>query len=114
MELKELITLHNKRLEQQTEEKPFLNQRIKARLKEPRHKPFAALTGKLLRSALLYGFIFVALILAHTWWLNGLKKTPHAQEQTQKPQLLAVNMDAFSPNFPGSIDVARVFQEVKP
>lgn len=105
MKIDDLIQLHNEALNRKVEENPFLNQRIKARLKDKKYTKFPALLKPLRKYALVYGFLFIILTLINFIVINGVKKD---KPQPKQPVLLTMN--AFEPTYPGSI--SRAYTEV--
>lgn len=101
MKIDDLIQLHNEALNRKVEENPFLNQRIKARLKDRQYTKFPALLKPLRKYALVYGFLFIILTLINLIVISGVKK-----ESPQPKQPVLLTMNAFEPNYPGSISHA--------
>ncbi len=105
MKINELIQLHNETLNRKVEENPFLNQRIKARLKDSQYSKFPALLKPLRKYAFVYGFLFIILTLINFVIINGVKK-----HEPQPGQPVLLTMNAFELNYPGSI--SRAYTEV--
>jgi hypothetical protein len=101
MKIDNLIQLHNEALNRKVEKNPFLNQRIKARLKDNQYTKFPALLKPLRKYALAYGFLFIILTLINFVIITGVKKY---EPQPKQPVLLTMN--AFEPTYPGSISQA--------
>jgi len=108
MNIDDLIRLHNDALNRKVEKKPFLNQRIKARLNQREHTIQPGAWFRLKKSILVYSFIFILFTVLNLFLINGLKKqdSPKPGPTTFAP----VNMTAFQPAYPGSI--SRAYGEV--
>jgi len=108
MNIDDLIRLHNDALDRKVEKKPFLNQRIKARLNEREYAKQPGAWFRLKKSILVYGFVFILFTVLNLMLIGGLKK-----KEPPKPgpgTLAPVNMTAFQPAYPGSI--SRAYGEV--
>ena len=101
MKIEELIHLHNKALNRKVDQNPFLNQRIKARLKERRY-------SILTKPVIVYSFIFILFTILNFMLID------HLSERTiLKPvpeTVTHIDMTAFHPTFPGSI--GNAYQEM--
>jgi hypothetical protein len=101
MKIEELIRLHNETLNRKVDQDPFLNQRIKARLKEREHTI-------LTKPVIVYGFIFILFTVLNLMVIDRLSErtalNPIPEIVTQ------IDMTAFHPAFPGSI--GKAYQEV--
>ncbi len=103
MEFDRLISMHNEALEKRVEENLFLNQRIKARLRESRRaKPL--LVSRLRKAVLAYSFLFLVFTLTNLAVINLVKKkgvpAPKPAYQVQ------VELADLAVDFPGSISQA--------
>ena len=107
MKIEDLIHLHNDRLNRKVEENIFLNQRIKARLKDSEHTKLPIFGLPFKKSILVYSFLLLVFTLLNFMFINGLKK----QDTPPKPtEQVVLAMNAFSPTYPGSI--SRAYKEV--
>jgi hypothetical protein len=104
MDLEKLIHQHNKLLEQKVEENVFLNQRIKARLKDHGKIKYKSKIG-FRKKALLYSFLFVIFTFINLVAIGMIMK----KASPRQPEYI-VKMDAFQVNYTGSI--SKVYQEV--
>jgi hypothetical protein len=108
MNIDDLIRLHNETLNRKVENKPFLNQRIKARLNQREHAGQPGAWFRLKKSILVYSFVFILFTVLNLMLIGGLKT-----QESPKPgpgTLAPVNMTAFQPAYPGSI--SRAYGEV--
>ena len=103
MKIEELIQLHNETLNRKVEENVFLNQRIKARLKDRTGVKHPSLWLTFRKSILVYSFLLILFTVLNFILIDGLRK----QDTPPKPtQQIVLTMNAFSPSYPGSISQA--------
>jgi len=103
MKIEELIQLHNQALNRKVEENVYLNQRIKARLRDRKRSKLTGLWLPFRKSILVYSFLLVLFTVLNFILIDGLKK----QDPPPKPtQQIILTMNAFSPGYPGSISQA--------
>jgi hypothetical protein len=103
MKIEELIQLHNQTLNRKVEENVYLNQRIKARLRDRKGSTSPTPRFPYRKSILVYSFLLVLFTVLNFILIDGLKK----QDTPPKPtQQIVLNMNAFSPGYPGSISQA--------
>lgn len=101
MKIEELIQLHNEALDRGAGENIFLNQRIKARLRDRGAPKPTGRRFPLKKAALVYGFLFIVFTFINFILIDGLKK----QGPRPGPANVMV-VDSFQPTFPGSISRA--------
>ena len=108
MNIDDLIRLHNDALDREVEKKPFLNQRIKARLNQREHASQPGAWFRLKKSILVYSFAFILFTVLNLMLISGLKKK---EPPKPGPETFAlVNLTAFQPAYPGSI--SRAYHEL--
>jgi hypothetical protein len=100
MNIEELIQSHNDTLEKKANENIYLNQRIKARLRETSITRLP-LIPRLTRTALIYGSLFLVFTLINILFIGQIKKAPSSQLHTH-----TIKMEAFAADFPGSLSSA--------
>lgn len=107
MKIEDLIQVHNQALNRKVEENVYLNQRIKARLRD--RKGFTSPTLRLpfRKSILVYSSLLILFTVLNFMLIQGLKKQDSPPRPTQ-PIVLTLN--AFSPGYPGSI--SQAYEEV--
>jgi hypothetical protein len=108
MNIENLIQSHNDALQKKVDENIYLNQRIKARLKEgsPSNLP---LIPRLTRSALIYASLFLIFTLLNILFIGQIKKEKPSNMHPHPPihtPTQTIQMSAFSADFPGSISGA--------
>lgn len=108
MKIDDLIRLHNDALNRKADKKPFLNQRIKARLKEREHAGLRGSWFRLKKNILVYSLIFFLFTVLNLLLIYGLKKQDAPKPEPEAFAQVSVNV--FQPAFPGSI--SRAYWEV--
>lgn len=101
MKIEELIHLHNEALNRKVDQNPFLNQRVKARLKERRY-------SILTKPVMVYGFIFILFTLLNFMLIERLSEKTSIKPVPETA--VQIDMTAFHPAFPGSI--GKAYREV--
>ena len=101
MKIEELIQMHNAALNRKVEQNPFLNQRLKARLKDRGRVKHTVLGIPFKKSILVYSFLLILFTVLNFMLIDGLKK-PNKQPM----QPIVLSMNAFHPTYPGSISHA--------
>ena len=101
MKIEELIQSHNAALNRKVEQAPFLNQRLKARLKDrgSAKRPVLGILFK--KPVLVYSFLLILFTVLNFILIDGLRK-PGARPTQQ----VVMTMNAFQPTYPGSISHA--------
>ncbi|MCP5050699.1 MAG: hypothetical protein GY940_26285 [bacterium] len=116
MKTEELIRLHREALERKAEADPFLNQRLKARIKDgsQRKRKLPGIQISLGRTVLLYGMLLILLTVANILVINGLKSRDRLPVHVNvQAKTIVVNTDTFASlqaSYPGSI--SRAYAEV--
>jgi len=105
MKIEELIQLHNEALNRKVEQTPFLNQRLKARLKDRGRAKHTVLGILFKKSILVYSFLLILFTVLNFILIDGLKKP-----ETRPTQQVVLTMNAFQPTYPGSI--SKAYSEV--
>jgi len=109
MKIEKLIQLHNEALNRKVQENIFLNQRIKARLKNHERLKQPRIWLALRKPVLVYGFLLIIFTVLNLILIDGLKKRD--TRLAQPPVLtLNLNINTLQPTFPGSI--AHAYAEV--
>lgn len=103
MKLEKLIQLHNQALNRKVEENAYLNQRIKARLRDRTGTKHKTLWIPFRKSILVYSFLLILFTVLNFILIDNLKKQVTSPQPTQQ---IVLTMNAFSPNYPGSISQA--------
>jgi hypothetical protein len=102
MKIEELIQLHNEALNRKVQENIFLNQRIKARLKDRKRGKQRGMWLALRKPVLVYSFLLIIFTVLNFILIDGLKKRD--TRLAQPPVLtLNLNLNTLQPTFPGSI-----------
>lgn len=103
MKIEDLIQLHNQALNRKVEENVYLNQQIKARLRDRKGSTSPTLWLPFRKSILVYSFLLILFTVLNFILIDGLKK----QDTPPKPtQHIVLTMNAFSPHYPGSLSQA--------
>jgi hypothetical protein len=103
MKIEDLIQLHNQALNRKVEENVFLNQQIKAYLRDRKGSKYPGLWLPFRKSILVYSFILILFTVLNFILIDGLKKKDNSP---RPPQQIILTMNAFSPHYPGSISQA--------
>jgi hypothetical protein len=103
MKIEDLIQLHNQALNRKVEENIYLNQRIKARLRDRKGSKHPGVWIPLRKPILVYSFLLILFTVLNFILIAGLKKQDTPPEPTQQ---IVLTMNAFSPGYPGSISQA--------
>jgi hypothetical protein len=103
MKIEDLIQLHNQALNRKVAENVYLNQQIKARLRDRKGSKYPGLWFPFRKSILVYSFLLILFTVLNFILIDGLKK----QDTPPKPtQQIVLTMNVFSPHYPGSISQA--------
>jgi hypothetical protein len=100
MKIEKLIQLHNEKLDKMVDENIFLNQRIKARLKDRKRRKQRGLWLALRKSVLVYSFLLIIFTVLNFILIDGLKKRDTLLTQ---PPVLTLNLNTLQSTYPGSI-----------
>lgn len=103
MKIEDLIQLHNQALNRKVEENVYLNQQIKARLRDRKRIKHPGLWLPLRKSILIYSCLLLLLTILNFILIDGLIKKDDSPKPTQQ---IVLTMNAFSPHYPGSISQA--------
>jgi hypothetical protein len=103
MKIEDLIQLHNQALNRKIEENVYLNQQIKARLRDRKRSKLTGLWLPFRKSILVYSFLLILFTVLNFILIDGLKKQDNSP---RPPQQIILTMNAFSPHYPGSISQA--------
>ena len=102
MKIEKLIQWHNETLDKKVNENIFLNQRIKARLRDRERPKLPGIWLALRKPVLVYSFLLIIFTILNFILIDGLKKRDTLL--TQPPVLtINLNFNTFQPTFPGSI-----------
>jgi hypothetical protein len=103
MKIEDLIQLHNQALNRKIEENVYLNQQIKAYLRDRKGSKHPGLWLPFRKSILVYSFLLILFTVLNFILIDGLKKQDNSP---RPPQQIILTMNAFSPHYPGSISQA--------
>lgn len=103
MKIEDLIQVHNQVLDRKVEENVYLNQRIKAWLRDRTGTKHHALWLPFRKSILVYSFLLILFTVLNFILIDNLKKQDTPLQPTQQ---IVLTMNAFSPSYPGSISQA--------
>ena len=100
MKIEKLIQLHNETLDKRVNENIFLNQRIKARLKDHKRLKQRGMWLVLRKPVLVYSFLLIIFTVLNFVLIDGLKKR---DTRLTQPPVLTLNLNTLQPTYPGSI-----------
>lgn len=103
MKIEKLIQLHNKTLDKRVNENIFLNQRIKAHLRERERRKQRGVWLALRKPVLVYSFLLIIFTVLNFILIDGLKKRDTLLTQ---PPVLTLNLNTLQSTYPGSISHA--------
>ena len=107
MNLENLIQLHNQALNRKVEENIYLQQRLKARWQERQRSRHSSWRLPLKKSLLVYSILLILFTILNFILVNSLENHKILSKPVQQVE---INLNAFSPHYPGSI--SKAFQQV--
>jgi len=103
MKIEDLLQSHNQVLNRNVNENAFLNQQIKARLRDRKASKHPGPGLPFRKSILVYSFLVILFTVLNFILVDFLDKQDSPLQPTRQ---IFLTMNAFSPGYPGSISHA--------